>query len=60
MRNRLLQQAWNLWTERTKVKHSYNHDIRVILSRKLPDDQQRSEFEIEVIFKWLLYIILLL
>ena len=52
MKNRLMQQAWDSWTERTNVKHSYNHDLRVILSRSIPDDQPRSEFEIEVMYKW--------
>mmetsp|Transcript_28964 Transcript_28964/g.39787 ORF Transcript_28964/g.39787 Transcript_28964/m.39787 type:complete len:117 (-) Transcript_28964:121-471(-) len=54
IKQRLLQQAWDIWCVKTDVSHRYSNDIRVILSRKLPEDQQRSELEIEVLYKWIL------
>lgn len=44
----------HIWCKKTDVIHKYSDDIRVILSRKIPDDQQRSELEIEVLYKWIL------
>ncbi len=44
----------NMWCAKSGVVHEYKNDIRTILSRKIPDYQQRSELEIEVLFKWIL------
>lgn len=44
----------NMWCVKSGVVHEYKNDIRTILSRKIPDYQQRSELEIEVLFKWIL------
>lgn len=54
IRQRLLKQAWQTFTERTGVKHDYNQDLRTILSRQLPADELRTELEIEVLYKWVM------
>jgi CRP-like cAMP-binding protein len=51
-KERMLQRAWNKWTNHAGVKHDYAADMRTILLRPLPDDCNRSELEIEVMFKW--------
>lgn len=51
-KQRLLQQAWNKLVKVTGVKHDYTYDVRKILSRIIPADELRTEFEIEVIWKW--------
>ena len=53
IRQRMLTQAWRILTHNTGVKHDYELDARVILSRKLPDDELRTELEIETLFKWI-------
>jgi hypothetical protein len=50
---RLLSQAWLRWTTRTGV-HDYTEDLKVIMSRSLGMDELRMEFELEVMFKWVL------
>eukprot|EP01038_Epipyxis_sp_PR26KG_P013456 gene13456-18048_t len=52
IRQRLLQQAWNLWITNANIIHDYEADVRKILSRKIPDNSLRTELEIEVLFKW--------
>ena len=51
-RQRLLQQAWDYWTEKTECNHDYAKDVRAILCHPLPHTQMRSELEIEIIYKW--------
>ena len=53
IRQRILTQAWRILTQNTRVKHDYELDARVILSRKLPEDELRTELEIEILFKWI-------
>lgn len=52
-KQRLLQQAWNILSKKTGVIHDYSFDLRRILSRPLPNDEPRTEFEIEVLWKWM-------
>lgn len=54
IRQRVLSQAWQLWVENLTVKHNYESDARTILTRKIPEDELRSELEIEVLYKWVL------
>jgi hypothetical protein len=51
-RQRLLQQAWITWTKTVDVQHDYTADVRTILSHPLKETQMRTEFEIEIMFKW--------
>jgi hypothetical protein len=51
-RQRLLQQAWNYWTRNTDVVHDYTKDLVAILSNPLPENEMRTELEIEVMYKW--------
>jgi CRP-like cAMP-binding protein len=53
-RQRLLSHAWQLWVNNTAIFHNYKQDVITILSRIIPEDELRTEFEIEVIFKWVL------
>jgi CRP-like cAMP-binding protein len=53
IRQRMLTQAWRMLTRNTKVNHDYELDAKVILSRKLPDEELRTELEIEILFKWI-------
>lgn len=53
IRQRILTQAWRVLTRNTEVKHDYEVDARVILSRKLPEEELRTELEIEILFKWI-------
>jgi hypothetical protein len=52
IRQRLLQTAWNYLTEKTRVSHDYTDDLKCILTRKIRNDELRTEYEVEVIFKW--------
>lgn len=52
IRQRILTQAWSRWVHNSGVHHDYEKDIKLILSRKLPDDGLRTELEVEVLFKW--------
>jgi len=51
-RQRLLSQAWQRWIINTDVVHDYSKDVVAILSQIIPDDELRSELEVEVISKW--------
>jgi len=51
-RQRLLQYAWNKWCRILAAVHDYTYDVRKILSRFLPDNELRTELEVEVIHKW--------
>jgi CRP-like cAMP-binding protein len=53
-KQRLLQQAWGIWTRNTNVIHDYVVDLLTIMSRILRDDEYRTELEIEVVCKWVL------
>lgn len=53
IRHRILEQAWARWTKSTGISHDYETDARIILSRKLHDDELRTELEIEVLYKWI-------
>jgi CRP-like cAMP-binding protein len=53
-RQRLLSHAWQLWVNNTGVFHNYKQDVITILSRIIPEDELRTELEIEIIFKWVL------
>lgn len=53
IRQRLLTQAWERLTKNTGVIHNYEDDVRMILTRKLPDELMRTELEIEVLYKWI-------
>lgn len=53
IRQRILTQAWRILTQNTGVNHDFELDARVILSRKLPEDELRTELEIEILFKWI-------
>jgi CRP-like cAMP-binding protein len=53
-RQRLLSHAWQLWVNKAGISHNYKQDVITILSRVIPEDELRTEFEIEVIFKWVL------
>lgn len=52
-KQRLLTQAWEKWIHATGVEHDYEKDVRMILSRHIPDFEYRTELEIEVFFKWI-------
>ncbi len=56
IRQRILSHAWQIWIERTGVKHDYEADVRMILSRKIPEDDFRTELEIEVLYKWIVQV----
>ena len=53
-KQRLLQSAWNRWCQNTCLNslHDYSYDVREVLLRPTSEDELRSEFEIEVLFKW--------
>lgn len=55
-RQRCLQQAWQIWTSKCGTQdaplHDYNYDLRAILSRPVSLSENRSELEIEVMYKW--------
>jgi CRP-like cAMP-binding protein len=53
MRQRLLRQSFRRLIANTEVEHDYESDARIILSRKLLDDEIRTELEIEVLFNWI-------
>jgi CRP-like cAMP-binding protein len=53
IRQRTLTHAWRRLVRNTGVKHDYELDAKVILSRKLPDEELRTELEIEVLFNWI-------
>lgn len=53
MRQRLLRQSFRRLIANTEVEHDYESDARIILSRKLFDDEIRTELEIEVLFNWI-------
>jgi CRP-like cAMP-binding protein len=53
-KQRQLQYAWQRWLYATDVRHDYKKDVITILSRSIPEDELRTELEIEVIFKWVL------
>ena len=53
IRQRMLTQAWRILTKNTGVLHDYETDAKIILSRKLPEEELRTELEIEVLFKWI-------
>lgn len=54
IRQRLLSQAWDRLVHNTGVKHDWEADARVILSRRLPPDELRTELEIEVLYRWII------
>ncbi len=51
-RQRVLQQAWDYWTTNSGMEHDYTQDMISILSHPIPENEMRSEFEIEVMYKW--------
>lgn len=53
IRQRLLTQVWDKWIAAVNIKHNYEYDIKVILSRKLPSDELRTELEIEVLYNYI-------
>jgi CRP-like cAMP-binding protein len=53
IRQRMLSVAWKKLVGKTGVSHNYELDARIILSRKLPDEELRTEIEIEVLYKWI-------
>jgi CRP-like cAMP-binding protein len=53
IRQRTLTHAWRRLVRNTRVRHDYETDAKVILSRKLPDEELRTELEIEVLFNWI-------
>lgn len=53
IRQRILTQAWSFWLKNAGVKHDYESDVRMILYRRIPPDEYRTELEIEVMFHWI-------
>lgn len=53
IRQRLLTESWQVFTTNTGVKHDYEPDVRLILYRHIPEDEHRTELEIEVLYKWM-------
>jgi CRP-like cAMP-binding protein len=51
-KQRLLSQAWNLWTKNCNVFHDYTIDLRIILCKDRGESDQLDEYEVEVIHKW--------
>lgn len=52
IRQRILTQAWDTWIKKANIVHDYESDLRQILCRKIPEDELRSELEIEVMYRW--------
>ena len=55
-KQRCLQQVWQIWVKKCgtteKPLHDYNYDLRALLSRSISLSENRTELEIEVMYKW--------